>query len=87
MENKVEHEIIQEMLLFLEKCAIDSVTSLPAMTGYDRNALETMLVNLKSVNAGFDKSDAIIQVKNMMDKYNIQLDELVNQNLKSVSIL
>lgn len=35
-----------------------------------------MLISLKSLNAKYDKNEAIAQVRALMDKYNIPIDEL-----------
>jgi len=35
------------------------------------------LINLKNLAARYDKQDALIQVRTLMQRYNIQVDELV----------
>ena len=42
--------------------------------------VENMVVTLKSINAGYDRQDAIAQIKCLMEKYNIQVDELIVPN-------
>lgn len=41
--------------------------------------LETTLINLKNLNARYEKSEAITQVQWLMDNYNIQIDELIER--------
>ncbi|MGC1241184.1 MAG: hypothetical protein WA874_06340 [Chryseosolibacter sp.] len=74
----MEREIIHEMSRFLEKTGMENVIpSLPA-AGNDQ-FLETTLINLKSLNARYEKSEAIDQVQWLMNTYNIQIDELMER--------
>jgi hypothetical protein len=76
MEN-AEKSIIVEMTQLLEKMAVESFV--PVITGTARDAYdqEAVLINLKSINAKYDKHEAIEHVRALMEKYNIQIDELV----------
>jgi hypothetical protein len=79
MEKKAEAEILQEMSLLLEKMAVDSFV--PVLTDSDTamQHAEAVLLNLKSINARYDKHEAITQVQALMERYNIQIDELLEQ--------
>jgi hypothetical protein len=72
----IEKEIINEMALLLEKVGVEDVLPLSVDPSIDSTLEETMLINIKGINARYDKSDAVVQVRTLMEKYNIQLDEL-----------
>jgi hypothetical protein len=76
----MEKEIIIEMTKLLEK------SGLGAMTYYDlettentETALENLWINMKALNARYDKADALAQVQTLMSQYNIQIDELMER--------
>ena len=76
----MEHEIILEMSRLLEKTGIDQV--IPAATATspkNDQFLETTLINLKTINARYEKNDALNQVQWLMNTYNIQIDELMER--------
>ena len=74
----MEHEIILEMSKLLEKTGIDNVVpGGPASSS--KQVLETALINLKSLNARYEKSEALNQVQWLMNNYNIQIDELIER--------
>lgn len=75
-EINMEQEIIQEMSRLLEKTGIENVIA-SAPGGTNGKLLETTLINLKSLNARYEKGEAIHQVQWLMDTYNIQIDELI----------
>ena len=76
MENgNISKAIIQEMNELLEKTAVSSVTSLD--TASDLENQEAILISLKAINARYDKHEAIIHVRAIMEQYNIQIDELL----------
>ena len=74
----MEQEIIQQMSRLLEKTGMENV--IPSSLSADNNQfLETTLINLKSLNARYEKSEAINQVQWLMNTYNIQIDELIER--------
>ena len=75
MEN-VNAQIIQEMTQLLEKMAVESFV--PVIADAGENA-EAVLLNLKGMNARYDKQEAMVHVQALMRKYNIQIDELLEQ--------
>jgi hypothetical protein len=77
MEKIKNEEIIHEMTQLLEKMAVESFA--PVITAADSDSSEAALINLKAINARYDKQEAIAHVKALMDKYNIQIDELLEQ--------
>jgi hypothetical protein len=78
MENmNIEKNIIHEMILLLEHTAMESLAPVITQEVADEKMLETILINLKAINARYDKNDAIAQVHSLMEKYNIQIDELI----------
>jgi hypothetical protein len=64
------------MTQLLEKMAVESV--IPAISGPAADSLisEAFLINLKTINARYDKLEAVAHIKMLMEKYNIQIDEL-----------
>ena len=83
-ENKLNHpvmerEIILEMSKLLEKTGIDGITPLVPASGGANQTLESTLINLKSLNARYEKSEALNQVQWLMNNYNIQIDELIER--------
>ena len=75
----MEQEIILEMCKLLEKTGIDTVIPVSPASGNQQQMLETTLINLKSLNARYEKSEALNQVQWLMDNYNIQIDELIER--------
>lgn len=75
----MEHEILLEMSKLLEKTGIDSPIPLSAFSGNADQLIETALINLKSMNARYEKSEALNQVQWLMNTYNIQIDELIER--------
>lgn len=74
----MEREIIHEMSRLLEKTGMENV--IPSSVAADNDQfLETTLINLKSLNARYEKNEALSQVQWLMDTYNIQIDELIER--------
>ena len=75
----VERDIIIEMTKLLEKMAVESFV--PVVSGTGRNVYdqEAVLINLKAINAKYDKHEAVEHVRALRQKYNIQIDELLEQ--------
>lgn len=78
MERKTDISvaIIHEMSELLEKMAVDAVTPVVADPAVEVENQEALLINLKAINARYDKHEAIEHVSALMEKYNIQIDEL-----------
>jgi len=74
----MEHEILFEMSKLLEKTGLDNPISSIASANTDQ-LMETVLINLKSLNARYEKGDALNQVEWLMNTYNIQIDELIER--------
>ena len=79
MSRRMEHEIILEMAKLLEKTGIDNVLPASPAASHQQQILETALINLKSLNARYEKGEALNQVQWLMDNYNIQIDELIER--------
>jgi hypothetical protein len=78
MEKVKSEEVLQELAVLLEKTAIDTLS--PVISdGNVTQQDEAFLISLKAVNARYDKADALAQIKALMEKYNIQIDELLEQ--------
>ena len=75
----MEREIILEMSKLLEKTGIDNLGAVVAPSEKMEQALETALINLKSLNARYEKNEALNQVQWLMNNYNIQIDELLER--------
>ncbi|RAW00114.1 hypothetical protein [Pseudochryseolinea flava] len=78
----IEHEILHEVMNLMEKTGFESFTAVTTSETDSAPSMEATLVNIKSLSARYDKQDAVIQVRALMEKYNIQLDELV-ENISS----
>lgn len=76
----MENEIINEMSKLLEKTGMENlIPVIPAAAANREQYLETTLINLKSFNARYEKSEALNQVQWLMNNYNIQIDELIER--------
>ena len=51
----------------------------PASPQTKDQALETILLNVKSLHARYEKGEALNQVQWLMSTYNIQIDELMER--------
>jgi hypothetical protein len=78
----IEHEILHEVMNLMEKTGFESFTAVTTSETDSAVAMEATLINIRSLCARYDKQDALIQVRSLMEKYNIQLDELV-ENISS----
>jgi hypothetical protein len=74
----VEKEILSQSLEIMDKAGLSAVSVLFAddLSG-NENAMDTLLMSIKSLNARYDKADAIAQIRFLMDRYNIQIDQLM----------
>jgi hypothetical protein len=76
----MEQEIILEMSRLLEKTGIENITPMLPPSGESKDQfLETTLINVKSLQARYEKQDALSQVQWLMNTYNIQIDELMER--------
>ena len=75
----MEHEIVLEMSKLLEKTGLDNPLPISALAGNAHELMQTVLINLKSMNARYEKSEALNQVQWLMNTYNIQIDELIER--------
>ena len=76
----MEHEILLEMSRLLEKTGMENVIPVsPARSANNDQFLETTLINLRSINARYEKNEALYQVQWLMETYNIQIDELMER--------
>jgi hypothetical protein len=73
------NEFIKEMTQLLEKTAVESFAPVITETTEDTQVMEAMLTSLKTINARYDKNDALTQMRALMEKYNIQIDELIEK--------
>jgi hypothetical protein len=78
----IEHEILVEAMHLMEKTGFESFTAVTASPSDDTSSLEATLINLKNLSARYDKQDALIQVRSLMERYNIQPDELVGNPVR-----
>lgn len=79
MSTQKSNEIIIEMRQLFDKMAVDSVVPVVADTTTPEPDPEALLLNLKAINARYDKHEAIIHIKAILQRYNIQIDELLEQ--------
>ena len=75
----MENEIIIELSKFLEKMGMENLIPVVPSSGSRDQYLESTLINLKSFNARYEKSEALNQVQWLMNNYNIQIDELIER--------
>jgi hypothetical protein len=77
----MEQEIVRQMLDVMEKSGMESIAPVlsPADQKESADFIETILINLKTLNAKYDKNEAIQQIRCLLDKYNIQIDQLLDK--------
>jgi hypothetical protein len=73
-----EHEILQEIAVLLDNTAIEPLAEVQPTSFDDEVFLERMLMNLKAINVRYDKHEALVHIARLMEKYNIQLDEVLD---------
>lgn len=76
-QKNIEHDILVEVMHLLEKTGFESFTAVTGSPTDTTSSLEATLINLRNLSARYDKQDAVIQVRSLMERYNIQPDELV----------
>jgi hypothetical protein len=78
MENvTINHEIIRELTLLLDNTAVESFAPVIIDDSSKTIDQEAILINLKTINARYDKKEAMTQIRALMEKYNVQIDELL----------
>jgi hypothetical protein len=80
MGNSIDSEIFVEMTRLLEKMAVESFA--PVIAEPDttpKMQQDAVLINLKTINAKYDKHEVLTHIWALMCKYNIQIDELIEQ--------
>jgi hypothetical protein len=76
----MEDEIMLEVSKLLEKTGLENLIPVTPPPGANPDQfLENILINLKSLNARYEKSEALSQVQWLMNNYNIQIDELMER--------
>ena len=76
----MEHEIMVEISRLLEKTGLENLFPADPPPGTNQaRFLENVLINLKSLNARYEKGEALNQVQWLMTNYNIQIDELMER--------
>ena len=79
-QHVLEHEIVAQVMELLEKSGFETFVPLYSADSLeDPQVLDTALIYLKTLNARYDKKDAIAQIRCLMDRYNIQLDQLTDR--------
>ena len=79
-QHVLEHEIVAQVMELLEKSGFDTFVPVYSFDSLeDPQVLDTTLIYLKTLNARYDKKDAIAQIRSLMDRYNIQLDQLTER--------
>jgi hypothetical protein len=76
----LETEILNQFLELAEKSGLQISAPLYPSEGQEQMQIETMLISLRALNARYDKNEAITQIQTLMDRYNIQLDQLIDKN-------
>ena len=76
----MEQEVILEMSRLLEKTGIENLAPMYATSGENGNQfLEATLLNVKTLQARYEKQEALNQIQWLMNNYNIQIDELMER--------
>lgn len=79
-QQTIETQMVKEVLELMSKSGFESIA--PVLTALEQDSsefIDTILINLKTLNAKYDKNEALHQIKCLMEKYNIQLDQLVDR--------
>lgn len=75
----MEQEIMLEISKLLEKTGLEEVMPPDRALSDNRQITEAALINLKSLNARYEKNEAVNQIQWLMGQYNIQIDELIER--------
>ena len=73
-------EILIEMTKLLETTGLLSSSDIDVqIPENETQMLETLWIDVKAINARYDKGEAFTQVRWLMNQYNIQIDELIER--------
>jgi hypothetical protein len=80
-QQAIELELVGQLVALLEKGGFERIVPVDStdLTS-ETTDLDTILISIRSLNARYDKNEAIAQIRSLMDKYNIQVDELIVRN-------
>jgi hypothetical protein len=79
MEQSImEQEVLTQLTELMEKSGFESIAPVALTDADSARFIDTTLINLKTLNARYDKNEAIQQIRCLMEKYNIQLDQLMD---------
>jgi division protein CdvB (Snf7/Vps24/ESCRT-III family) len=82
-QQTIEHEIVKQILELMDKSGFGTIAPVLAeLEQHKPEIADTIFLNLKTLNAKYDKNEAINQIRCLMDKYNIQLDQLTDQRVQ-----
>ena len=79
-QQTIEQEILKQMLEVMEKSGLGSIA--PVLSSVEKEPpdfVKTILINLKTLNAKYDKNEALQQIRCLLEKYNIQVDQLLDK--------
>lgn len=76
----MEREIILEVSKLLEKTGLENPMPPSSVPDEKKDQyLESTLIHLKTLNARYEKAEALNQIQWLMANYNIQIDELMER--------
>lgn len=79
-QHTVESEIVMQLLELLEKAGFQALVPLyPSDNLEDERTLDTLRIMVKSLNARYDRHEALTHIRSLLDKYNIQVDQLIDR--------
>lgn len=78
-QQTIENQIVRQVVELMDKSGFESIAPVLTAEQDSPEFIDTILINLKTLNAKYDKNEALHQIKCLMDKYNIQLDQLVDR--------
>ena len=78
--DNIELEVLNECIQLLERTCFPESLPVFSTGGADLSVLENTLVAIKTLNARYDRHEAISQIQAMMQHYNIQIDELLDKH-------
>ena len=76
----IELEVVNECMQLLEKTCFPESLPVFSTGGADLSVLENTLVAIKTINARYDRHEAISQIQAMMQEYHIQIEELMDKH-------
>lgn len=79
-KDNIQLEVVNECMQLLEKTCFPESLPVFSTGGADLSVLENTLVTIKTLNARYDRHEAISQIRAMMQHYNIQIEELMDKH-------